>query len=153
MKENSWLLVANQEKARLYKVVKIGQLQEILDFEHPQRTLKESDVYSSPPGRSFNSPGGNGPKGKQGDTRHAYEPHTTFKDKKDNFFAREIIKYLADQFDENAFKSLYVVAEPHFLGILKKHFSNGLLKATENFVSKDVVNFSTSDIWEHSEIV
>jgi protein required for attachment to host cells len=151
MKENSWILVANHEKARLYKIVKIGELEEFLDFEHPQRKLKETDVYSAPPGRTFQSPGG-GNGSKQGDTRHSYQPHTTFKDKKDQFFAKEIVKHLTHCFECNEFKNLYIFAEPHFLGVLKKSLPANVMKATVQCVAKDLVNLTPDAVWEHSEI-
>jgi protein required for attachment to host cells len=144
MKENAWVVVANAEKAKIYRVVRIGEMQEIIQFEHPERLLKGVDIFSDREGRAFN---------RVGVSRHAYQPQTTENDKADNNFARDISEYLDLSFDLNKFSNLYVVAAPHFLGVLKKHLSPAVQKKVDKFFSKDIVNVTPVDIWEICEIV
>lgn len=143
MKKNSWIVVANAEKAKVYHIAKVGELHEIFVMEHPEKGMKATDLVSDRPGRTFNS---------TGVTRHAYQPQTTERDKKNNLFAKDLADFLNIAFDENQFSNLYLVAEPHFLGVLKKHLSNQILKVTDKCLAKDLVNQHPDLIWEHCEI-
>lgn len=143
MKERAWILVANAEMAKVYRVVKIGTLQEVSAITHPERALKAKDIVSDKPGRTFE---------RGGITRHAYVPQTTEKEKKDELFAREIADFLNAAWDRNHFAHLYLIAEPHFLGVLKKHLPPHLLKVVDKAFAKDMVNQQPSLIWEHCEI-
>lgn len=143
MKKNSWVVVANAEKAKIYRAVRVGQLEELTAIEHPEKGMKAKDVVSDRPGRTFN---------RMGYTRHAYQPQTTLKMKKDNLFALELAELLNVAFKENKFSHLYLIAEPHFLGVMKKHLSNQLLKALDKCFAKDMVDQKPDLIWESCEI-
>ena len=143
MKEKSWIVVANSEKAKIFSIVRVGELKEVSSIEHPERAMKASDIISDKPGRTFN---------RVGITRHAYVPKTSEEEKMDILFARELAEFLNLTYDAQQYKNLYLVASPHFLGVLKKHLSNQVLKVCDKCLAKDLVNEHPDLIWEHCEI-
>jgi protein required for attachment to host cells len=143
MKEKSWIVVANSEKAKVYHVVRVGELKEVISMVHPERSMRASDIISDKPGRTFN---------RVGVSRHAYVPETSEEEKKDILFAREVAEFLNLNFEEHQFKNLYLVAEPRFLGVLKKHLPQQIINVIDSCLAKDLVNQHPDMIWELCEI-
>lgn len=144
MKEKAWIVVANAEQAKVYRVVRVGQLQEVTTFEHPEGQMKGSDLTSDKPGRAYD---------RVGVARHAYEQKTSTKDKKDAVFAKHIAEYLTLSLYSKKYKNLYLICEPHFLGVLKKELPNSVQNSVDQCFSKDIVKESADAIWRHCPLV
>lgn len=63
----TWILVAGDAEAKLFKLSNFPHIEQIAVYDHPESRLLDQDLISSRPGRNFDS---------GGTTRHAYEPHS-----------------------------------------------------------------------------
>jgi protein required for attachment to host cells len=61
-------------------------------------------------------------------------------------FAGTIGRYLKSYLDEKKFKTLTVVAEPHFLGKIKAAMSPRVVESVITWVEKDLLNISYRDL-------
>lgn len=107
----TWILVAHRAGARLYENPRPGKgLLLIAEHEHQEGRLHERDLLSDRPGRSFDS---------RGSGRHAMEPRESAKESVAEGFARRLADELGRARKAGRFDQLALVAEPHFLGLLK----------------------------------
>ncbi len=134
----TWILVADQARARLFESERPGnELAELADFDHPEALLKPSAIgYQRPPRvQESASP-----------ARHAIEPHTTPRDK----VAREFALGLSDVLDrgrvENNYQRLILVAPPRFLGQLKASLDDQVSKLLVESVGLNITRASAQDI-------
>lgn len=139
MKEKAWVVVANCERAKFYRVKKVGELEEIASFAHPDGHKRAMDLESDNLGRGHDrvGPGSN-----------TYQPKTTMKDKKDLYFAKILSTELEEALAHKGFQHLYLIAEPHFLGVLKKGLSPKVAEKVEKCFSKDLVDQNPHLIWD-----
>lgn len=144
MKAKSWMVVANKERAKVYKIVKVGELQEVANFIHPDQRAKGSDYNTDRPGRAFDRMGGG---------RHAYEPKVSFDDTKCIVFAALLADFLMEAKKRGEFNHLYLVSEARFLGFLRRLWPKELSDCIEETFNKDVVSVEPSRLHELLEIV
>jgi protein required for attachment to host cells len=137
-----WVVVADRAQAKIFKVVKFPKLEEIHHMEHPESKLHNQDLISSKPGRAFQS---------GGVTRHAYQPETQPRQLEAMKFATDISKFLVEAHRKGDFNRLYVLAEPHFLGILRKHLNGEVRKTIVAEIPRELIPSHISDIEKHIE--
>ena len=136
-----WVLVADSARARLFHADgSAGALQEQTDLLMPDSRLKEGELVSDRPGRTFDS-GGHG--------RHAMEPATSAKDMESHRFAVQIAEQLEKEHLQNTFNRLTLVAPPAFLGELRSALSDGVRAKVSAELDKDLVQFDSNAIREH----
>ena len=127
-KEHTWIVIANAVEAQFYQVN--GKLAELIKtLEHPDSRLKSKNLTSDKPGSYQTSHSARG---------HFVSADVPHLDEQDHF-SREINAELETQRLHNSYQTLVLCAEPHFLGLLKKHMNNqvrGLLKKT---IEKDYI--------------
>jgi protein required for attachment to host cells len=140
MKKKTWVIVANSALARIFEVESNQHLLELEILEHPESRLHDGDLVSSAPGRAFES---------KGPTRHAYESATTPKTNEINFFARSLCTRLQEAHSKNQFDTLYIIAAPAFLGVLRECLSPVISKIVVAEINKDFTSFETTAIREH----
>ncbi|WP_457676494.1 host attachment protein [Thiolapillus sp.] len=134
----SWVLAADSSHARILQADnRATPLVLVEELEHPQARLKNSDLYSDEPGRSFDS-GGQG--------RHAMEPEVDAKSEEARRFARELCEKLRQAALEGRFEKLYVLAAPAFLGILRECQDDNLKSRVAGEIPKDVARQSPEEI-------
>jgi len=132
---NIWVVVADSARAKVLAAEKrSAKLAEIHVMEHGAARLREHELTSDRPGRSFDGVGGG---------RHAVGTTVGPKKQEAIRFAKEVADYLEAGRNSNRFDRLYVIASPEFLGHLRDHFSDmltGLVAASidKNFVNEDV---------------
>jgi protein required for attachment to host cells len=129
-RKNRWFLVANRAEACLYEG-RLGQdFRFVKRLKNPKGRLTEIELGDdSAPGRTFSSSSG-----KAGYTRHSFEPHSLKHETVAEDFARTIARTLAKDRSDEAFTELVVVAEPHFLGLLRTAFP----EAVSGVIVKDL---------------
>jgi protein required for attachment to host cells len=144
MDKNTWVLVANGKKARIFEVEKFGKLKEISSLVHPRSTLTNEELTRDSLGRK---------KDFFRKTPSTYEPNTMPKEKEEHTFAKEVAGYMDKSKNTNQFLRLFLMADPHFLGLLRKSLGKNTLSAIEGEVSKDLTELPPDEIWTHMPVV
>lgn len=135
---SAWVLSADAGRARIFSAdspkASLRPLQQLIS---PKARLREQDLTSDRPGRSFDSFGAG---------RHATEPSTPASEQEAIRFAADIARQLKQGRDHGAFDRLILVAEPHFLGLIRKAIDPHTAKMITLEVAKDVSKASTEKI-------
>lgn len=129
----TWVLVADRSQAKIYRLVKFPEIEELSHIEHPEGRLQNQDLVSSKPGRGFQSVGAR---------RSAYESKTSPTLVEATKFAVHLSDYLTTAGRNGEFQRLYVMAEPSFLGLLREHISPEVQKT---IVAESSKEFTTAD--------
>lgn len=136
MRRKAWILVANKDKARILRVEKVGVFEEVDDLIDPEaknrHTITNANVGDNP-----------------GHNRHAWEPHTQPHEKEASNFAKLVAQRLEKARQDGAYESLYLVAEPKFLGYLRQALHPNTSQLVAGECPKDLVLESPQDLWEH----
>ncbi len=133
-----WVLAADSSHAQILQANKRkGPLTPVEAFAHPESRLKNQDLKTDGPGRTFDS-GGQG--------RHAVEPEVDAHEMEANRFAHELCAHLKEKALAGAFKTLYILAPPAFLGKLRACLDENVRKRIAGEVSKDVARQSAEEI-------
>ncbi len=139
MKEKAWVVTVNAEKAKFYRVIRVGELEEVASLVHPEMNKRPIDLEADSLGR--NNP-------RVGNGSNTYQPKTTAKDKKDQLFAKMVSEELDRALTNRAFQNLYIISEPHFLGVLKKELSSQVEGKIDRVFTKDLVEQNPNQIWD-----
>jgi len=136
----TWVLVADNSRARFFAAEKAsGPLQEVRDLLYPEARLHEGDLVSDKPGRDRNPGAG----------AHGLSSDATHKQDGADRFALEVCNELESARNGGAFRKLYVVAAPHFLGLLRKHQSPSLREMVAGEVDKNLTTQDGAAIRKH----
>lgn len=135
--KTTWVLVAENSRARLFHWKSLDVLDELRSFSHPESRLHEQDLFSDKRGRSFDS---------AGDGRHAQEAPTSARQHESKTFARGIVTMLEQCRSRNEYEKLFIMAAPHFLGQLREEMPSSLQKVVVQEVSKNLAQQSIDDI-------
>lgn len=134
----TWILVADQSRARLFKAQKKdGELEELADFVNPEGRMHGSELTRGPLPSSQESVGG---------ARHGIEPRTTLDDKVATEFARDIAGLLEHGRVNHDYENLVLMAEPHFLGILRNSLGREVSKLVVQSVDKSLGRSTPEEI-------
>lgn len=137
------VVVANAARARFFSAEPLNANASLIELEdkvHPGSRLHGRDLGTDSPSRVFDS---------QGHARHAVELPTDLKEQQVDAFAREVNSHLEEMRNANRYDKLYVMASPHFLGLLRGHFSHGLTQLIAGAVDKDLTQHSAEEIRAH----
>jgi protein required for attachment to host cells len=135
---NTWVLVADRSRARIFHAVPEVQPSYIVlaNFDHPESRQKAQETESDSPGRVQ----------LRGSARSAVEPHIDRTHLTAQHFAAELIEYLKVACQARRFERLVVVAPPLFLGTLRKMYTSQLQQKIVLEVSKDLVGVTEPDL-------
>lgn len=130
MERNTWLLVANASKARVYRFCKAHFLQSVdqkdlelkEECEHANSRKKAVELITDNPGKFGH-----------GSFVEASDP----KEHEAERFAIELAEKLETGRKENQYRELIIAAPPAFLGLLKKHLTNDSSKKIFKTIEKD----------------
>jgi protein required for attachment to host cells len=140
MKHNAWMVVASGDKARIFKIISVGVLEEIHDFADPSARLKDADLTSDHAGRTSMTAHG---------SHHTKSAHTPPHVKEVAKFARQLADQLEMSRQKGSFEHLYLVAEPKFLGHLRQHLNPNTAHVVAGECAKDIVHEEIHHIWQH----
>lgn len=144
MPKNIWILVANSSQAKVYKAENNSTLSVIEYLEHPESRLHDGELVTNQPGRSFDS---------IGPGRHAMQPKASPQTLEFHVFARHVTEHLENANEKGLFDSLYIFANPSFLGILRQFISPGLDKMIKGEIDKDMTHMNPREIREQLPLV
>lgn len=129
--EHVWVVVADKGQAKIYQVTKFPKLEEVANLAHPECRLHNQDLISSKPGRTFQS---------FSTSRSAYQPENEPKAVEAMKFAAEVSEFLTNSVRKGKFTRMYLIAEPSFLGLLRKQVSSEVKKTILGEIPKDLTN-------------
>lgn len=130
----TWVVVADNCQARIYRVVKFPKIEEIAFHEHPESRLRNQDLISTRPGHGSQSTGSGA---------YSYQSENEPRHLEASKFATDLVSVLSTALKNNEFNRLYVIAAPSFLGLLRQHISPEVQKT---IVAEGAKEFSNSDL-------
>ena len=128
-----WVIVADSSRARILSAENPkSTLEEIQTLAHPEARMHEGDMVSDRSGR--------------GRATHDVGHESAAREEENLQFAARVCKTLESARNSGQFKRLYVVADPKFLGMMRKHSSSELQKVVESEIAKNLASHSLDDI-------
>ena len=138
--QNTWLLVADSSRARLFVVDSpTSPLTEFHTFAHLEGRQHEQAMTSDLPGSQAGSDG----------RHHGVSNETDPKKVEAVDFAKEISHYLEESRNKHSYTQLIIIAAPAFLGLLREHLSPGVLSMVSLELDKNLTQHSAEDIHQH----
>ncbi|MDM7322759.1 MAG: host attachment protein [Gammaproteobacteria bacterium] len=151
----TWVVVADAARARFFRVDEeasvqggsqyapsaealVGALVEIKDLSHPESLRKASEMASDEPGMS-SVPGMH--------SKFGMDEKISPKEEEAIRFAKEVAATL--HADAAEYDRLYVVAPPHFLGLLRDATDKAVHAKLAGEFHKELTHFSAEQIREH----
>jgi protein required for attachment to host cells len=138
MPDNTWILVANSSRARLFeRRARGGALKLVREFRHPESRERSEDLVSDQTGHVH--PGFAG-------RISAYAPPTSPKRNAQQHFALELAKELAHGAAQGSYDDLIVSASSPFLGMLKKRLPAQAKARLRRTLEKDYTSASARQL-------
>jgi protein required for attachment to host cells len=134
----TWVAVASGARARLFESsARRAPLREVADLVNPEEPLPARALKSDRPGRSVDARGGRG---------HAMQTRVGPKEQVARRFAKRVIERLERGLKGHDFDRLYLVAPPHFLGLLRGQMDAALARSVRGELPKDLTREHPSRI-------
>jgi protein required for attachment to host cells len=134
----AWVVAADHGRARIFCApVPTAPLQEMQDLVNPVARQREHELVSDRPGNIV--------KGRGGHTR-SVSPYESHKDRAAEQFAGSVCECLAQARVAGSMGRLYVIAEPDFLGMLRKHMDPATKALIADEISKDVTKHDAAEL-------
>lgn len=141
MMNNTWILVAHRGGARLFEHKGPGKgLNLVHDIPNPEGRLKNKDIGSDKPGRSFDS---------RGQGRHALSKEQDPSAHVAEQFAKQLSAMLDDGRSRQRYTKLVLIAEPRFLGNLRAALSTSTAALVTATVGKDLGSVEPHNMPKH----
>jgi protein required for attachment to host cells len=140
IRQGDWVIVCDGKKALVLENAgdeKFLNLKTREVFDHPD--LKTHEIGTDAPGRSFSS---------VGHGRSAVE-QTDWHVQEEEKFLRKLAGHLDAAVKAGEAKSLFMVAPPRALGVLRQAYSHNLRQALRAEVDKDFVKLPVHEIEKH----
>lgn len=137
----TWVVVAHRGGARLFENKGPGKGLDLLrEIDHPEGRLKNREIDTDKPGRSYESHGG---------ARHAYDKERESTTHVAEQFAKQISGILDEGRNRQAYGRLVLVAEPRFLGNLRSALSRETASMVSATIDKDLGGIDQRDMAKH----
>ena len=140
IRQGDWVIVCDGKKALVLENAgdeKFLNLKTREVFDHPD--AKTHELGADAPGRSFSS---------VGHGRSAVE-QTDWHTQEEEKFLRKLVGHLDAAVKAGETKSLFMVAPPRALGVLRQAYSHNLRQALRAEVDKDFVKLPVHEIEKH----
>jgi protein required for attachment to host cells len=132
-----WVVVADSSRARIFSAEKPDSiLKEVQTLAHPEARMHEGDMVSDRSGRG---------RGIGHDMGH----ESAAREEENIQFAARVCETLEAARTKGQFIRVYIVAEPRFLGMLRKNCSNALQNLVESEIAKNLAAHGLDDIRSH----
>ena len=142
MNKITWVLIADSSRGRLFSVPEKDKPWTLIkEYTHAASRLTDGGLTSDQPGRTQGSAGGG--------AHSSMESTTSPKEVEFEHFAHVLAGVLHDGNGQNAYKSIVLVAPPHFLGLLRKAINHTVSKLIGATLDKDYMHLSQVDIHKH----
>ena len=139
------VVVADQGEARLYLQLSAASLRLIGRFENPAAHLHDRDLASDRPGRVYRTARGS-PNRRGATARHAAGGERTPRRQLAIVFARRIAAGIRAAAKATPFDRLILVAEPRFLGTLRRALPARLRAKATVQIAKDLLHLPTAEL-------
>lgn len=137
----TWVVVAHRGGARVFENKGPGKGLDLLQkLDHPEGRLKNREIKSDKPGRSYESHGG---------AHHAYDKEREPVMHVAEQFAKQISGLLDEGRNRQAYGRLVLVAEPRFLGNLRSALSRETASLVSATIDKDLGGIDQRDMAKH----
>lgn len=134
----TWIVVADGGRARVFETRwGNGKLTEIEDRINGDARLRDGAIVSDRQGRSHQGADGHA---------HSLERHEPPSERAEDAFARELCADLVQARKRGDVARLYLVAEPTFLGRLRRHLDDATQRIVVQDVASDLTRHSPEDI-------
>ncbi len=143
MNTDTWVLIADSSRARLFSVAEHGKPWILLNqYAHPASRVSAGGLTTDQPGRMHGS-------GLDKGARSAMESKTSPKQVEFEHFAHELATVLHDGHGQQAYGRIVLVAPPHFLGLLRKTINDTVSKLVSASLDKDYLHLSDQEMHVH----
>ena len=140
---NTWILVAHDAGARMFESRGPGKGLDLVEtIEHPEGRLRDRDIVSDRPGRSFRKDSGDP---RRASMSRSEGPH----DRAVADFARALADKLKHARVENQYERLVLVAPPRFLGLLRSSLDGPTAQLVVGSIDKDLASSKEAELIEH----
>ena len=136
---NTWILVADSSRARIFEMHADTTINEIQDFTNSRGRFQNRELNTDSEGRFFGQYA-------QGNTS---EPDVSPEKHEATLFAESVNKFLTDNCSPQRYSKLVVVAESRFLGLLRDKMDDQVRKLVTEELPKDLSKASVEDIRKH----
>jgi protein required for attachment to host cells len=110
-----WIVVADSAVARIFTAATpTGALEELETLDHPEGRMREQELVSDLPGRTFD---------RAGEGRHMKEVQVRPKEHEATKFAENLAQHLETGRVQGRYDTLFLVAAPDFLGLVRQKLS------------------------------
>lgn len=139
--KDRWIVVADSTRARIFVTETVnGELHEIETMAHPEGRLHTQDLTSDLPGRSFDS---------NGEGRHALSKEHDPKHQEAIYFSKTIATRLNQAQKLGEMKSLFIVAPPDMLGLLRDHLNKQTKALVIGELDKNLAKLKPGELLDH----
>jgi protein required for attachment to host cells len=136
----TWVLVASAARARIFEATgRIKPWREVDDLVNPDERLRRQELKSDKPGRAYDKLGGQ---------RHAMQTPVDPKQQVAIRFAKQVVERLEHGLQATHYDGLYIVAPPHFLGLLREQSGEPLARIVKGELIKDLTREDLATIRE-----
>ncbi|MBI5549474.1 MAG: host attachment protein [Deltaproteobacteria bacterium] len=137
---NTWILVADGSRARLYQASSRRRFELLLELNHPAARAHLHEFLTDRLGRVQQ---------RYAPTiRSAVDPHTDAHQVEIARFAERLAATLREGLSRNAFSGLVLVAPPRFLGVLRAHLDHQVARRVVTTLDKDLTAWNERDLVE-----
>ncbi|MGA8164402.1 MAG: host attachment protein [Waddliaceae bacterium] len=136
MKKETWVIVANNSQARLFKLDRLN-LVEIEAFIHPEGRLHERDLTADEPGVYHP---------RVGEGKYAMGQQHSPKKNEAILFAKKLGDFLENARGRGDIERLFIAASPGFLGLLRQEMTHHTSQLIAAEVDKDITHLKPEDI-------
>jgi protein required for attachment to host cells len=134
----TWILVAHRGGAKIFKNTRAdGPVTVIREIPHPEGRLKDGEIDTDKPGRSYS-------RGSM--ERHEFSRHQTPSDHLAETFAKQLALVLDEGRATGQFEQLIVVADRDFLGHLRSVLSMPTAKLVVAELNKNITELNNNEI-------
>lgn len=136
-----WVVVASNAGAVIYQAESPADpLEKLESLDNSEYRLKEQDLGSDRPGRSFDS---------AGEGRHAMSPRTDHKEQTAVVFTRRLADRLEAGRLGGEYDTLVLVAAPKTLGRLREQISEATMPMLKHEIAQNLFHMGPEQIREH----
>jgi protein required for attachment to host cells len=132
-----WIIVAQRSEACIYRCKTNSQISLVHEIQNPEGRLKDHELGTDRPGRSFSS---------AGPQRHGFSPPVDPSEQVAKEFSREIADFLDSARIQNRYDHLVLIAGPKFLGRLRQDMSDATSKCIINTIAKNLSGLSEQEV-------
>jgi protein required for attachment to host cells len=140
--KTTWVLVAQRAGARLYEKPSEGELRFLEEIAHPEGRLRDREIDTDRAGASFHS---------SKSAHHALVGEERAHEHDAAAFARALARRLSSGRHSGRFDELMLVAEPHFLGVLRAALDRPTASCVSGTMPKDYAWVAEHDLMKQLE--